>query len=95
VATHLRGACGREASLELPGGPLQIRWDDNDHLQMAGPAVHVFSGVLADNSEASAGASDAGYQQALALLDNLSLDQMVNLANNSLEERNRRRISGR
>ena len=40
-------------------------------------------------------AGDGGYQQALALLDSLSLDQMVNLANNSLEERSRRRGSGR
>ena len=44
VATHLRGACERTASVELPGGPLQIHWDANNHLQMQGPAEFVFSG---------------------------------------------------
>jgi diaminopimelate epimerase len=125
VATHLRGACERTATVELPGGPLQISWDQSNHLQMAGPAVLVFSGTLADptSADASGGSavnasedpsqeaeidcatacsegcqrpqacpSAAAREQALAFLDQVSLDQMVNLANNSLEERTRRRI---
>ena len=125
VATHLRGACERTATVELPGGPLQISWDQRNHLQMAGPAVLVFSGTLADptSADASGGSavnasedpsqeaeidcatacsegcqrpqacpSAAAREQALAFLDQVSLDQMVNLANNSVEERTRRRI---
>ncbi|RCL53677.1 MAG: diaminopimelate epimerase [Synechococcus sp. MED-G71] len=125
VATHLRGACERNATVELPGGPLQISWDQSNHLQMAGPAVLVFSGTLADptSADASGGSavnasedpsqeaeidcatacsegcqrpqacpSAAAREQALAFLDQVSLDQMVNLANNSVEERTRRRI---
>ena len=125
VATHLRGACERNATVELPGGPLQISWDQRNHLQMAGPAVLVFSGTLADptSADASGGSavnasedpsqeaeidcatacsegcqrpqacpSAAAREQALAFLDQVSLDQMVNLANNSVEERTRRRI---
>ncbi|MEB3177020.1 MAG: diaminopimelate epimerase [Synechococcus sp.] len=124
VATHLRGACGRSATVELPGGPLEIHWDKHDHLQMAGPAVFVFSGTVtkseadaasstpestADVATASPGIdcatacadgcqrpddcpSAAGRAQALALLDQVSLDQLVNLANASVEERTRRRI---
>ena len=46
VATHLRGACARQVTVQLPGGPLQIDWDRNNHIQMAGPAVFVFEGVL-------------------------------------------------
>lgn len=125
VATHLRGACERKATVELPGGPLQISWDQSNHLQMAGPAVLVFSGTLADPTSADASGdsavnasedpsqeteidcatacsegcqrpqacpSAAAREQALAFLDQVSLDQMVNLANNSVEERTRRRI---
>ena len=123
VATHLRGSCGRSATVELPGGPLEISWDATNHLQMAGPAVLVFSGSIpeqpfgqtAQDKPAVAGkvtntvidcatACTEGCQlpeacpssearaQALAFLDEVSLDQMVNLANNSVEERTRRRI---
>ena len=123
VATHLRGSCGRSATVELPGGPLEISWDATNHLQMAGPAVLVFSGSIpeqpvgqtAQDKPAVAGkvtntvidcatACTEGCQlpeacpssearaQALAFLDEVSLDQMVNLVNNSVEERTRRRI---
>ena len=127
VATHLRGACERRATVELPGGPLKIHWDEQDHLQMAGPAVFVFSGTVpaAANQPGSSDAttispnvaavssnasidcatacaegcqrpddcpSAAARAQALALLDQVSLDELVNLANASVEERTRRRI---
>ena len=110
VATHLRGACDRQVTVELPGGPLQILWDNSNHLQMAGPAVFVFAGELpspAAGIEAEvvdcanlcgdgcirpeACPSAAAREQAMSFLDRLSLDDMVGLANESLEERTRRR----
>ena len=110
VATHLRGACARQVTVELPGGPLQIDWDGNNHIQMAGPAVFVFEGVLpsASSGEAveaidcanlcsegcirpEACPSAAAREQAMSFLDRLSLDDMVGLANSSLEDRTRRR----
>ena len=110
VATHLRGACDRQVTVQLPGGPLRIDWDDNNHIQMAGPAVFVFEGVLpsasgGDAVEAidcanlcsdgcirpEACPSAAAREQAMSFLDRLSLDDMVGLANSSLEERTRRR----
>jgi len=115
VATHLRGQCDREATLELPGGALQIRWDADDRLQMTGPAELVFCGTLPEAS-ATAPASDPvidcasacteGCQRpddcpsaeararTLALLDRYSLDAMISLANESLEDRTRRRFEG-
>ncbi len=37
---------GREATVELPGGDLAIRWAENDHVMMTGPAELVFSGSI-------------------------------------------------
>ncbi|MEL6137475.1 MAG: diaminopimelate epimerase [Cyanobacteria bacterium J06628_6] len=48
VAGVLNGKCDRTATLELPGGPLQIHWSaDNNHVYMTGPAEFVFSGHTA------------------------------------------------
>lgn len=45
VAGVLLGHLNREAELHLPGGPLQIRWDEtSNQLWMEGPAHRVFSG---------------------------------------------------
>ncbi|WP_338462234.1 diaminopimelate epimerase [Synechococcus elongatus IITB7] len=46
VAAVLSGRSDRQATVELPGGPLQIEWRDDDHLFMTGPAVRVFSGSM-------------------------------------------------
>ncbi|MGB3492673.1 MAG: diaminopimelate epimerase [Elainellaceae cyanobacterium] len=47
VAAVLNGRSDRQATVELPGGCLNIRWDDTDqHLYMTGPAQLVFSGAL-------------------------------------------------
>lgn len=49
VAAVLTGRSDRRATVELPGGPLQIEWSaDNNRLYMTGPAEKVFSGVLAE-----------------------------------------------
>jgi len=37
---------GREATVELPGGELEIRWAEDGHVFMTGPATEVFSGTL-------------------------------------------------
>ena len=43
------GKLDRDAEACLPGGRLQIRWDDKSgHVFMTGPAVTVFDGELAD-----------------------------------------------
>ena len=47
VAFHRLGLSGRQARLDLPGGSLQIHWDEaTGHVFMAGPAEAVFDGVL-------------------------------------------------
>lgn len=46
VAAALTGRSDRRATIELPGGGLQIEWDaSNNHLYMTGPAEKVFDGV--------------------------------------------------
>jgi diaminopimelate epimerase len=45
VAGVLNGRCDRTATIELPGGSLQIVWADDDHLYMTGPAEQVFTGA--------------------------------------------------
>jgi diaminopimelate epimerase len=47
VAAVLTGRSDRRATVELPGGPLQIEWSQTDnHLYMTGPAEKVFTGAL-------------------------------------------------
>jgi diaminopimelate epimerase len=46
VAAALGCLVGRSATVELPGGELQIRWDENDHVYMTGPAREVFTGTV-------------------------------------------------
>ena len=48
VACHLLGLADRHARLDLPGGPLEIHWDEGSgHVFMTGPAEAVFDGVVA------------------------------------------------
>lgn len=44
VAAVLNGKSDRRATVELPGGPLQIEWSEDGHLYMTGPAERVFAG---------------------------------------------------
>lgn len=45
VAAVLTGRCDRQATVELPGGCLQIEWRTaNNRIYMTGPAIQVFSG---------------------------------------------------
>lgn len=47
VAAVLTGRCERFATVELPGGCLEIEWSATDeHLYMTGPAVRVFEGKI-------------------------------------------------
>jgi diaminopimelate epimerase len=47
VAGVLTGKCDRAATIELPGGPLQIEWSEIDQrVYMTGPAERVFIGKL-------------------------------------------------
>lgn len=46
VAGVLTGQCDRQATVELPGGCLEILWSETDHhLYMSGPATRVFTGT--------------------------------------------------
>ncbi len=46
VAGVLNGLCDRRATVELPGGPLQIEWSEtDDRLYMTGPAEKAFVGT--------------------------------------------------
>lgn len=47
VAGVLTGKCDRTATVELPGGPLEIEWSEIDQrVYMTGPAERVFTGKL-------------------------------------------------
>jgi diaminopimelate epimerase len=47
VAASLTGRVGRQATVELPGGDLDIHWADDNHVYMTGPATEVFVGQIA------------------------------------------------
>ncbi|MFC6491219.1 diaminopimelate epimerase, partial [Nitratireductor sp. GCM10026969] len=38
------GRTGRHVTVTVPGGPLDIRWREDDHVIMTGPAEWEFSG---------------------------------------------------
>ena len=47
VAAHRRALCNREATVEMDGGDLTIRWrKDDDHVLMTGPVAVEFTGRL-------------------------------------------------
>jgi diaminopimelate epimerase len=47
VAGVLNNQCDRRATVELPGGCLDIEWSESDqHVYMTGPATRVFSGTV-------------------------------------------------
>jgi diaminopimelate epimerase len=47
VAAHLLGHAGRRALIHLPGGDLNIEWDEQtNHVYKTGPATFVCDGVL-------------------------------------------------
>ena len=46
VACVLNGLTERKAHIELPGGVLQLEWNEEDgHVYMTGPATFVYDGV--------------------------------------------------
>lgn len=49
-----RGLMDRRATIVLDGGELQMAWREDDHVMMAGPAAHVFEGVLSPGFIAAA-----------------------------------------
>ncbi|MFM2158199.1 MAG: hypothetical protein RLZZ124_673 [Cyanobacteriota bacterium] len=55
VACHRLGLSGRRARLDLPGGALQIHWDElSGRVFMDGPAEHVFEGFIPDGEAVAA-----------------------------------------
>lgn len=47
VASYLNGHTGRNVTVHLPGGDLQIHWDEKDnHVYMTGAAAEVYSGEV-------------------------------------------------
>jgi len=46
VAAVLSCRTGRSATIELPGGELDVSWAPNNHVYMTGPAETVFEGVI-------------------------------------------------
>jgi diaminopimelate epimerase len=50
VASHLLNRTGRSAGVHLPGGPLQIEWDEaSQHVFKTGPARYICDGVWLQN----------------------------------------------
>jgi diaminopimelate epimerase len=46
VASAVKKLTGRDVTVHLLGGDLFLKWGDNDHVLMTGPAVTVFGGVI-------------------------------------------------
>lgn len=46
VAATMTGRAGRRSVVDLPGGRLEVRWDDDDRVFLTGPAVLVASGTV-------------------------------------------------
>jgi diaminopimelate epimerase len=46
VASAVKKLTGRDVTVHLLGGDLFLKWGDNDHVFMTGPAVTVYNGVI-------------------------------------------------
>jgi diaminopimelate epimerase len=46
VNAHRRGLTGRRATVELPGGALEMEWREDGHVLMTGPVATAFTGEL-------------------------------------------------
>ena len=46
VAAARRGLTGRRATVDLDGGPLEIWWRPDGHVEMTGPVATSFAGIL-------------------------------------------------
>lgn len=46
VAASRRGLCDRHAFVDLPGGTLDVVWQDDGHVVMTGPVVTSFTGSI-------------------------------------------------
>jgi diaminopimelate epimerase len=46
VNAHRRGLTGRRATVDLPGGPLEMEWREDGHVLMTGPVATAFHGEL-------------------------------------------------
>lgn len=46
VAAALTGRSAREVTVSLRGGDLRIKWGDDGHVYMTGPAAEVFNGIV-------------------------------------------------
>lgn len=46
VAGGINGYTDSDVTVELLGGKLNIKWDDNNHIYMTGPATKVFEGEI-------------------------------------------------
>ncbi len=46
VAAARTGRCGRQVRVSLPGGPLDIDWQADDHVRMTGDAAWIFDGAI-------------------------------------------------
>jgi diaminopimelate epimerase len=45
VASKLNQKCGNRATVIVPGGPMEVRWEDGP-VFLTGPARHVYDGVI-------------------------------------------------
>ncbi len=54
VAAARKKLTGRRVTVELPGGPLLIEWNDDNHISMCGPAALEFEGTLPPETVAPA-----------------------------------------
>jgi len=96
VAAHLLGLSQRKTRVILPGGTLTIDWQDNNRVFMTGPAQRTFVGHVAldpteDGASADTEAAACAQAKAMSFLANTSLDEMLELAANSLARRTQRR----
>lgn len=51
VAGFVTGRTDRSVRIDLPGGTLQVEYQENGHVRMTGPAATVFHGVWRKNSQ--------------------------------------------
>ena len=61
VAARLHGLAAERATLELPGGELEVEWPGQGHqVRLTGTAIHVFDGVWGPRERSERGSRKSG-----------------------------------
>ena len=63
VAASMAGLTGRRAQVDLPGGSLEVAWQEDGRVRLVGPARQVFRGEWMPDADGPSPMADSSEQE--------------------------------